>query len=221
MKLNIDPSERWIVLGKTGSGKSEFAKHLLRQVSQKMPVVIVDPKEYWLGKHPVWAARKEPGTIDKPHLVNKFNPKWRVQILQPDEEDDDRLARMCHDVLKAGNIFIYFDETEGIATANSVPFYLRRIWKTGRALGVGAWVSSQAPTGIPKIFKSQAEKFITFRVGDEDIDLVSSLVHSDKEELRDLGKYEWLYYDTEQQHAEWNPPIPFKPRRAANASRAA
>lgn len=212
MRLVIEPSERWIILGKTGSGKSEFAKYLLRIVAQKMPVVIVDPKEFWLGRNPKWAGRREMGTIDKPRLVSTFNPKLRVQCIQPDPDDpeDERLSRLCFDVLKRGNWFLYFDETEDIATAHSVPRHIRRIWKTGRALNVGAWVSTQAPSGIPRIFKSQAEKFVSLKVGDQDIDTVASLLHATEEEVRTLGKYEWLYYDVEMEHAEWNPPVPYK-----------
>lgn len=218
MKLVVDPSERMLILGKTGSGKTQFAKHLLRIVAQKMPVVIIDPNELWLwkgrgGQKTDWASKKEPGTIDKPHLVDVFNPKFSVQLLQPDVDgsnEDPRLARMCYDLLKAGNRFIYFDESEGIATANKVPDYIRRVWKTGRAHGLGAWVATQAPTGIPKIFKSQAEKFITFKVGLEDIDLVSAMLHAPKEQVSGLKKYEWLYYDTSLERAEWQPPIPYK-----------
>lgn len=218
MNLRIDPSERWIILGKTGSGKTQFAKHLLRAVSLKMPVVIIDPNELWLGKGKGgkasdWASKKEPGTVDKPHLIDEYNPSWRVQCLQPDldgSNEDERLVQLCRDVLKRGNIFLYFDESEGIATANHVPEHIRRVWKTGRGHGIGAWVSTQAPTGIPKIFKSQAEHFISFKVGDEDTDLVASLLHVEKEQVRHLGKYQWLYYNTSMERGIWNPPIPFK-----------
>jgi DNA helicase HerA-like ATPase len=217
MKLVVDPSERWIIMGKTGSGKSEFAKYLLRIIAEKMPVVIIDPKEFWLGKYPQWEMkRKMPGTIDKPHLIQSFNPKWRVQLLQPDADDpdDERLSRLCYDVLKHGNVFLYFDETEDIATAHTIPRHIRRIWKTGRALGVGAWVSTQAPTGIPKIFKSQAEHFVTLKVGDEDIETVAALLHADREEVRGLKPYEWLYYNTRMDFAERQSPVPYKEKRA-------
>lgn len=214
MELTIDPSERYLFVGKTGSGKTELAKYMLRIVAQSMPVVIVDPKEFWLGAKPKWAARKEPGTIDKPHLVSKFNPRFWVQCLQVDEDKEDkRLEAMCYAILKKKNWFIYLDETEDIATAHSVPRYIRRIWKTGRALNVGAWVSTQAPTGIPKMFKSQAEKFFAMRVGDEDVDTVASIVHAAKEEIRGLGEYEYMFYDNKKMDsAVWQPPVPFEKR---------
>jgi energy-coupling factor transporter ATP-binding protein EcfA2 len=215
-KLVIDPSERWIILGKTGSGKTEFVKYLLRIVSGKMPVVIVDPKEYWLGRFPKWAEKKEKGSVDKPRLVDTFNPKWHVQCLQPDPDDpdDDRLSQLCSDVLKHGNVLVYFDESEDIATANFVPKHIRRIWKTGRAKGVGAWVSTQAPRGIPRIFKSQAEHFISLKVGQEDIDPVAELLHAADEDVRGLMNFEWLYYNVKMDVAEWNAPVPYKEKKA-------
>lgn len=218
VNITIDPSERWLLLGKTGSGKSEFAKYMLRMVSQKMPVVIIDPNETWLGKFPQWETRrKNPGTIDKPHLVEKFNPKLHVQCFQPDvdgSEPDERLAALCYAILHAENRFVYFDETEGIATATAVPRYIRRIWKTGRAHNIGAWAATQAPAGIPKIFKSQAEKLISFKVGDEDVDRVASLVHVPKDAVASLARFEWLYYDNKiMDVGEWQPPIPFKGKK--------
>lgn len=216
MTIKIDPSERWIFFAKTGGGKTELVKYFLRLISVKMPIVIVDPNELWLGKgkggnRKEWAQGREPGTVDKPHRIDKFHPDYHVQLLQPDvdgTEEDDRLPRLCYDVLKKGDRFIYFDESEGIATATHVPQYIRRLWKTGRAHNIGAWVSTQAPKGIPRIFKSQAEHFVTLKVGEEDIDFVSELVHATDEEVRQLGRYEWLYYNTDMEHAEWHPPIP-------------
>lgn len=222
MRLKIDPSERWILLGKTGSGKTEWAKYMLRLISKKMKIVIIDPNEMWLGRgrggHARdWASNKEPGTVDKPRLISRFNSKLHVQLIQPDIEsgqDDEDLIRLCYDVLHHGNCFLYFDESTGIATANNVPRHVLRIWKTGRAHNIGAWVSTQAPVGIPKIFKSQAENFISFKVGKEDTDLVASLLHADKEAVESLGKYEWLYYRTDMDSAIWNPPVPYTKRRS-------
>ncbi len=221
-EITIDPSERWIILGKTGSGKTQLAKHLLRIVAQKMPVVIIDPNELWLGRgkggRPEdWAQKKEVGTIDKPRLVRAYNPKWHVQCFQPDvdgSEEDEALVKLCNDIFRHGGVFVYFDESEGIATATHVPRYVRRLWKTGRAHNIGAWVSTQAPKGIPRIFKSQAEKFITFKVGDEDVDITSGILHATKEEVEGLGRFEWMFYDNKTMDvAEWNPPIPFQEKK--------
>lgn len=217
--MRIDPSERWIIVGKTGSGKSEFCKYLLREVAKKWPVIIIDPKELWLGKGKGrkatdWASNKEPGTIDKPHLINEYNPKWRVQCLQPDEDDEDgRLYELCNAVMKRGDIFLFFDETEGLATATHVPKYMRKIWKTGRAWNIGAWACTQTPSGIPRMLKSQAEHFIVMKVGEQDAELCADLVKVPEDEVKALKKYEWIYYNTDMDMGEWNPPIPYKGKK--------
>jgi hypothetical protein len=213
--MRIDPSERWLLLAKTGSGKSELAKYFLRMVAQKWPVVIVDPNWIWLGKGKgkktsEWASKKEPGTIDKPHLIDTFNPKYHVQLLQPDEEDDDRLEKLCYQLMKVGDHFIYFDETEGIATATHVPKYIRVIVKRGRAHNIGAWFATQVPTGIPKILKSQSEHHVVLKVGEEDSELASELAHVPIEAVLELKRYEWIHYHIDMDLGEWHPPIPYK-----------
>jgi hypothetical protein len=216
--MKIDPSERWLLLAKTGSGKTEIAKYLLREVAKVWPVVIVDPNELWLGKGKggrasEWAGRKEEGTIDKPHLITQFNPKWRVQCIQPDEDDLSGLEKLCYQLMRAEDRFIYFDETEGIATATQVPRFIRVLWKRGRAHNIGAWASTQVPTGIPRLFKSQSEHRIVLKVGEEDAKLASSIVHVPEEEVNALKRYEWIYYNTDMDTGEWHPPIPYKKRK--------
>jgi energy-coupling factor transporter ATP-binding protein EcfA2 len=219
--FNVDLTERWLILGKTGSGKTEFAKWMLRKVvAAGIAVVIVDVKEFWLGHYPVWETdKKQPGTIDKPHLVDRFNPQWMVQIIQPDVDEsemDERLPALCNDIIKKllsgelQSLLIYFDESEGIATAHYVPRFMRKVWKTGRALGLGAWVATQAPKGIPVMFKSQAEKFISFKVGDEDAELAAEIVHATEEDVKDLKRFEYLFYDntSDMDIAEWHKPLP-------------
>lgn len=203
-KITFKPSERGIILGKTGSGKSEFAKWLLRPVQQRMPLVIIDIKHYWLGDHPVWASGKELGTVDKPRLVKRFNPKWRVQVIQPQGPADVEPSFAA--ILKHKNVGVYIDETRGLATATHVPDYMARIWTQGRALGVAAWVGSQSGKGIPLIFKSQAEQWVVFQISKPDLEAIAEyipLVGSDElstaeaaKQMRSaLGDYHFFYYD--------------------------
>lgn len=217
--MKIDPSERWIIVAKTGAGKSELCKYFLRDVSKKWPVVVIDPKHLWLGKgkgryQKEWASRKEPGTIDKPHLVTTFNPKWQVQCFQPDDWDiDGQLARMTDQIFKRGDIFVYFDECEGLANATQVPDYMRKLWKMGRAWNIGCWVASQSPSGIPRIFKSQAENFVCMKVGEQDVELCADLVKVPEQTVQRLKPYQWIFYNVNMDQGEMHPPIPYKEKK--------
>lgn len=218
MKINIDPSHRWLFLGATGTGKSEGAKYFLRKVAGRYPVVIVDPKEFWLGRNPKWAGRREPGTIDKPRLVEKFNEKLGVQCYQPDVPGGDGplLDEFCYRILdygrKKGGIFVYFDECDGIATANVIPRGLSALWKKGRALEVGAWIGNQTATGIPKIFKSQAETWVVFDVPDpDDRKLIATSTASPHVEVERLPKFHYWYFHRHDLHeAVHMPPLDIK-----------
>jgi energy-coupling factor transporter ATP-binding protein EcfA2 len=215
----IDPTHRWLILGKTGSGKTELVKYLLREVSMVYPIVIIDPNELWLGRGKgrrarEWANNREKGTIDKPHLIkNAFNPKFWTQCLQPDEDEMYKLEKVVAGVMKKEDVFIYFDETEGIATATHVPKFIRVLWKRGRAHHVGAWAATQVPKGIPRIFKSQAEHFIIMKVGIEDADVAAEIAHVNKKVILGLKPYEWIYYNHDMDVGEFHPPIPYKEKK--------
>lgn len=207
MRIDIKPSERIMIMGKTGSGKTEWEKFMLRRIARKMQVVIVDPKMFWLGDNPVWADGKHPGSVDMPRLVKRFNPKYWVQVVQPDEYDSS-FEKFLKAILKNKYVYTCFDETDGLCTATSVPLGIRKVWKQGRVLKVGASSGSQTYSGIPRIFKSQAEKFVLFKVGDEDIEDASRLVHVSPEEVANLENYEYIYYDnTSMDNGIWMPPI--------------
>jgi len=176
-----------------------------------MPVAIVDIKNMWLGEDPVWETdRHKPGTIDKPHLVTKFNPKFQVQVIQPIKYDEN-LAKFLNDILKAKNVHVHLDDTAGLCTATQVPDEINRVWTQGRALRIGGSVGSQTYTRIPNIFKTQAEKFLVFKVGKDDEKDFANLANVEVEEVTSLGKYEYIFYDnTEMDVGLWFPPLKLK-----------
>jgi len=214
--FEIDPTERYLFLGKTESGKTYAAKSLLREVAKKWPVVIIDPKHFWLGKHPKWARRGEPGTIDKPHLVKKFNPKLHVQVYQPTAPaiKDENLNRLCFDILRwaarNSGVFVFNDEIMECSTAASPMQGINSLMTQGRALEVGAWNASQRPLRIPETVRSQSEKWFVFYIGgSEDRKMVAKELDTPAiidDKLRD---HQYFYYDVKKMdHAVKMPAFP-------------
>lgn len=216
MKFKVIPSERWLTMGATGSGKTIFNKYLLREISKKMQVVIVDEKNFWLGDNPVWEENKKlPGTVDKPHLIRKFNPDWRVQVFQSDGYDSD-LDRLCKDILKARDVYFYIDDNDGLCNSHTVPIGLSKIWKQGRALRIGASDSTQTYKNIPSMFRTQAEKFVVFQVGIDDIEDAANLVNVPPEDVENLGEWEYIYLDKKtMRQGLWFPPLKVNKENAA------
>lgn len=164
LALKLDPSERFFICGATGSGKTYFASHMLRQWRRaNWRVVIVDPKHYWMEDHPDW-ERRGPGTVDKPRLVERFDRRLAVQCYQPSIPAwrDPKLDQLCDDILAEGRVVVYFDEIAGVADANRIAPSFGRLWTQGRAKKVAAWSGSQRPLRIPEDLKSQAEGWAAF-----------------------------------------------------------
>lgn len=216
-RIRINPSERAIILGRTGSGKTEWVKAMLRAMSKTYPIVIIDPKADWLGTFPMWEEKKRnPGTVDKPHLTTAFNPKFHVQCMQLNmTRTPVELSQACMDILAYGRktrkgIFVYFDECTNIATSSNIPPGVADLWTMGRSLKVGAWIGNQRALRIPEIFKSQAEMFVIFDLpGSKDRKDIAEYTHTPElEEMEQVPEFHyWYFHRKSMRHAELRAPL--------------
>lgn len=216
MKVKIDPSERAIILGRTGSGKTEWVKCMLRAAAKTYQIVIIDPKADWLGQFPEWAKKREKGTVDKPHLTRVFTPKFHVQCMQLNMTDhEDELSQACTDILDYARktrrgMIVYFDECTNIATSTRIPRGVSALWTMGRSLNVGAWIGNQRSLRIPEIFKSQAELFVVFDLpGARDRKDIADYIHTPAIEEQEYTPpyWYWYFHRKDMRQAEYNPPL--------------
>lgn len=196
--------QRLLLLGKTNSGKSFMARYLLKLAFLAgWRIVIVDPKKDWQGRGEEKRAfgGKKPwkeGTVDHPVLVERFNPKLRVQIIQPVSWDKSMDA-MAKAIMAVGNVIIYFDEVTQLVKVSAVPQSFKILWTQGRSINVGAWSGSQRPVSIPEDIKSQAEVWFIFRlIKLEDRQVVEGYV-PEAEQIVEKAlpyRYFWFYEDS-------------------------
>ena len=209
--IDLRGSERWLFVGKTGSGKSYLARALLREMARRgWPIVIVDPSAFWMGKNPKW-ERNGPGTIEKPRLVTHFNPKLAVQLYVPSIPgwQDPGLDALMADCLTRGKLVLYFDETNGLVSANQFSPWFARVVTQGRKHELAVWAATQRPTRVPEILLSQAENWAIFRViAPQDRKRIAEYTGSKATAQQRLEPFYWFYWNQKDDDATLMAPIP-------------
>lgn len=145
--LQIATTDRACFFGATGSGKTTLALTLLRGVRSW---VVLD------AKHRI--------RVDGVPIVTAFDPRLSRQIIRapfPAEDWDTPLMQAW----MRGGIVVYSDETTLINPKGAfLSPALGRVIRTGRELGVGAWMGSQRPKKIPSEVYTEAEHFFIFQL---------------------------------------------------------
>jgi hypothetical protein len=190
MDIDLSYNKRLAFIGKTRSGKTFLANHLLShfQKQKDIQIILLDPKH---------ERRKfgDGSSLEGPKLVKEYKKNIKVQCFQ-EYHWNPSLDDTVDQILKRGKVIFDLDEIGGIATANSVPDGITRLWTQGGGKGVGAWSKFQKPLGIPKVIKSQSEYFFMFRINplDDRKDMLNYI--PDEQILQKIPlRYFWLFHD--------------------------
>lgn len=154
--VKIKASERVLIAGKTGSGKTWLARRLLARIPR---LVVIDPKSTLAD----WNL-KEPSDRD----WNKFDrgEYGRYRIQSPVTSDleswyDDLFGYLY----ECGELTIYIDEAYAVTPPGQKPGkWLSACYTRGREKGIGVWSSTQRPAWIPLFMLSEADWFLVFRL---------------------------------------------------------
>lgn len=193
------PTNRVLVTGSTGSGKSVFAVWLTSTASimpwRKMPVIILDWKRerLWnsLGAEK-WSIRKRPPERPGLYIVHLTPPRT--------EEVDLFLDR----VWAQGNTGLVFDETTDYKGCDAVD----RIYKQGRSKHIPCIACAQRPTGIPVVMRSEAEYYSLFRLNDLEDRKEMRRYIGDVDVTKKRAKHHSIWYDTGEDIAVEMGPVP-------------
>jgi hypothetical protein len=193
-----DDTQRLVIIGRTGTGKTLAALwHLSARSYLDMPWIIFDYK-----RDKALAALE----ADELALSAKTAPsKPGLYIVHPiPERDDAAVERLLWEIWSKGDVGIYVDEGYMIGASSEA---LRAILTQGRSKNIPVILLSQRPVWLTRFAWSEADFFQVFQLNSkDDIRSVRNFVPYDFEER--LADFHSVYYDVGRDRLTHFQPVP-------------
>lgn len=154
MIYKLAPNSRSLLAGKTGSGKTFLARHILASSPR---LVVIDPKSMLTDWDLTDTNRDSLRALEEGEDV-------RLRVTKP-ENYLPVLAR----AYAARDVMIYIDEVYAVVPpGDKPPKEFTDVWTRGRELNIGAMAATQRPVWIPIVLMSEAENYFIFRLNMEE-----------------------------------------------------
>lgn len=190
LSIDINASDGVIIFGMTQSGKSYFAKWLIR----KMRAYIV---------YDTLKQHRELGTVVfKPESITRLWEKGVRKIVYSPSNilDTNEFNSVCKTILELRSPLMFMiEEIEDYADPYSIPSYFASIIAYGRASGdkryIGFMGIVQTPTQMHKLVRSQAKHIFSFYMHEPDhIKIMRKWIGEKAQVLPKLKAHQGLYY---------------------------
>lgn len=158
--LTIQADDRVAIIGKTGSGKTYFARFLVASFAR---LIVIDSKG---DINPArWNLETVPDNwSERTPLVRKLlrGENVRLRFRAPMNGDYRPILRL---VWAAKNVTLYIDEVLAVVPERRpAPMEFDSLYTRGRSSGIGVIASAQRPRAIPPNVMAQAEWIFAFSV---------------------------------------------------------
>lgn len=207
-------SDRVLIVGMNGSGKSELAVSIFNQVAVRR--VLIDPKGDWVvDGAPRWRlnARTESHAEAEVEGID-----WSAPIIhvQPQSGNRPQLEALYRRIDQLPPVEVLTDECYMTTTGSWAPVGLRSILTTGRSRGLGHLGCTQRPLDISVALRSEAQHIMVFRgIGAKDLaDLETHVPYVQDfdldvaEAVRGLPPFGFVWFDKGAQEVRICDPLP-------------
>lgn len=165
--IPVSLSDRWYIVGFTGSGKTAFAKQLVKQLRRLYPMTnlyILDSKggDDFAGWPGLVADQETPAALAKP---------GGIQVWQPPDDDSADYDGWLGNIKDARlPSIVYIDELSSLGGNGplSYPPNLARLLKQGRSLRMCVIALTQEAAYIPRQVPKQASHLVHFGLSPDD-----------------------------------------------------
>lgn len=197
--------QRELIIGPTGSGKTQFAGWMLRRLEES-PIIIYDTK----GEESFPLLPKATIVTDWDGVHEAANnDEFDYVILRPDETEPEELD---------GYLMAHFEDFEGVpAYIDEIGDFhsrsghafsgLMHLLRKGRARGQTTIMSTQRPSNISRFCYTESQKFCVFSlVHEDDQKHVAKFIPGYKA-LEQPDRYGFYYYEVGDKAPHLIPPI--------------
>lgn len=210
----IRASDRVLIVGFTGSGKSTWL--LAHAALLKSQLLIIDVKGdiRWKGEHEnVYDARGVARALKRSRVV---------RLVLDDDKDRALLEAVFEIAFRTPGLTVLLDEAIGTTEPNYAPRWLRKILVQGRSRGVRVWAGAQRPVGFTTYLRNQADHILVSaqRWSTADLrDLAVEMGYDNPRQLRDqlqrlnrqygeLGRFAFVHFERATGKLWARPPLP-------------
>lgn len=195
----------YLIMGKTGTGKSYFAAHLIDQLVKGRKLVAISAHEEdietldsicefnALKYYEIHSKNYD--KLNYSELISSNQHVAFVFINLTDEEQNAVIDSICEAVFNEGNTVLYIDEAHVFFPQNNYPLELERLIRGGRKRGVDVVLVTQQVIDLRKTALKQAHVGIFFRITEENELKKLRAMSIDADVVSNLPLYKCYVYD--------------------------
>lgn len=208
--LTIKSNERISIFGRTGSGKTFFAKNWL--LPHMTHYIFHDIKhENNDIEHDI--------IINTPKELKKAITEYRKILYQPKSPTDKDFNNLCEIIFNNKNTTLYVDEASIMSSPTKILYWHNVILTQGRTYNVGIINTSQRPRIIHNTLISESEHLFIFSLNlDTDIFKIRQQIGDAADDIRFLPEHHVLYHNIKFNRSYIFKPVPLLDREKKEIS---